>query len=137
MDKTGYKIICGAPTTLAVKGLMMMMTLSYKSMSAMAAMIAKNPQYKKHDCVISFARCGSDATRGSGAEFCGVVRGADHSGAAQSIPDYYFFSVLDIYRHRYRCRNAIAPLAILLYLFIYLFILLLLILLDSGQASGC
>ena len=25
MDKTGCKIICGAPTTLAVKGLMMMM----------------------------------------------------------------------------------------------------------------
>ena len=26
MDKTGFKVICGAPTTLAVKGLMMMMT---------------------------------------------------------------------------------------------------------------
>ena len=26
MEKTGCKIICGAPTTLAVKGLMMMMT---------------------------------------------------------------------------------------------------------------
>ena len=25
MEKTGYKIICGAPLTLAVKGLMMMM----------------------------------------------------------------------------------------------------------------
>ena len=25
MEKTGYKIICGAPTTLVVKGLMMMM----------------------------------------------------------------------------------------------------------------
>ena len=25
MEKTGCKIICGAPTTLAVKGLMMMM----------------------------------------------------------------------------------------------------------------
>ena len=27
MEKTGCKIICGAPTTLAVKGLMMMMTI--------------------------------------------------------------------------------------------------------------
>ena len=27
MEKTGYRIICGAPTTLAVKGLMMMMTM--------------------------------------------------------------------------------------------------------------
>ena len=27
MEKTGCKIICGAPTTLAVKGLMMMMML--------------------------------------------------------------------------------------------------------------
>ena len=27
MEKTGYKIICGAPTTLAVKGLMMMMMM--------------------------------------------------------------------------------------------------------------
>ena len=25
MEKTGFKTICGAPTTLAVKGLMMMM----------------------------------------------------------------------------------------------------------------
>ena len=28
MEKTGCKIICGAPTTLAVKGLMMIMILS-------------------------------------------------------------------------------------------------------------
>ena len=28
MEKTGCKIICGAPTTLAVKGLMMMMMIS-------------------------------------------------------------------------------------------------------------
>ena len=28
MEKTGYKIICGAPTTLAVKGLMMMIMMS-------------------------------------------------------------------------------------------------------------
>ena len=28
MEKIGYKIICGAPTTLAVKGLMMMMMIS-------------------------------------------------------------------------------------------------------------
>ena len=28
MEKTGCKIICGAPTTLAVKGLMMMMMMS-------------------------------------------------------------------------------------------------------------
>ena len=27
MEKTGCKIICGAPTTLAVKGLMVMMTI--------------------------------------------------------------------------------------------------------------
>ena len=30
MEKTGWKIICGAPTTLAVKGLMMMMMKSYE-----------------------------------------------------------------------------------------------------------
>ena len=28
MEKTGCKIICGAPTTLAVKGLMMMITVA-------------------------------------------------------------------------------------------------------------
>ena len=28
MEKTGCKIICGAPTTLAVKGLMMMMMMN-------------------------------------------------------------------------------------------------------------
>ena len=27
MEETGYEIICGAPTTLALKGLMMMMSL--------------------------------------------------------------------------------------------------------------
>ena len=27
MEKTGYKVICGAPTTLAVKGLMMLMMM--------------------------------------------------------------------------------------------------------------
>ena len=31
MKKTGCKIICGAPTTLAVKGLMMMMMMSYQT----------------------------------------------------------------------------------------------------------
>ena len=31
MEKTGCKIICGAPTTLAVKGLMMMMKRSHSS----------------------------------------------------------------------------------------------------------
>ena len=30
MEKTGWKIICGAPTTLAVKGLMMMMRGLYQ-----------------------------------------------------------------------------------------------------------
>ena len=29
MEKTGCKIICGAPTTLAVKGLMMLMITTY------------------------------------------------------------------------------------------------------------
>ena len=29
MEKTGCKIICGAPTALAVKGLMMMMMILY------------------------------------------------------------------------------------------------------------
>ena len=31
MEKTGCKIICGAPTTLAVKGLMMMMMMRVSS----------------------------------------------------------------------------------------------------------
>ena len=30
MEKTGSKIICGAPTTLAVKGLLMLMLMSMK-----------------------------------------------------------------------------------------------------------
>ena len=29
MEETGYEIICGAPTTLAIKGLMMMMMCVY------------------------------------------------------------------------------------------------------------
>ena len=32
MEKTGCKIICGAPTTLAVKGLMMMMMMMMRRM---------------------------------------------------------------------------------------------------------
>ena len=31
MEETGYEIICGAPTTLVVKGLMMMMMMTYGS----------------------------------------------------------------------------------------------------------
>ena len=30
IEKTGFKIICGAPTTLAVKGLMMIMMVSHR-----------------------------------------------------------------------------------------------------------
>ena len=33
MEKTGCKIICGVPTTLAVKGLMMMMMMMIKGTS--------------------------------------------------------------------------------------------------------
>ena len=33
MEKTGWKIICGAPTTLAVKGLMLMMMLSVRNLA--------------------------------------------------------------------------------------------------------
>ena len=40
MEKTGCKIICGAPTTLAVKGLMMMMMMM---MSAVLRKITCNP----------------------------------------------------------------------------------------------
>ena len=35
MEKTGFKIMCGAPTTLAVKGLMMMMMLVMMMMMLM------------------------------------------------------------------------------------------------------
>ena len=34
MEKTGCKMICGAPTTLAVKGLMMMMMMYFSQCSA-------------------------------------------------------------------------------------------------------
>ena len=34
MEKTGCKIICGAPTTLAVKGLMMMMIYILENVSS-------------------------------------------------------------------------------------------------------
>ena len=33
MEKTGCKIICGAPATLAVKGLMMMMMMIFEQVS--------------------------------------------------------------------------------------------------------
>ena len=38
MEKTGCKIICGAPTTLAVKGLMMMMMMKKKKKMMMMMM---------------------------------------------------------------------------------------------------
>ena len=34
IEKTGCKIICGAPTTLAVKGLMMMMMMTVDELSS-------------------------------------------------------------------------------------------------------
>ena len=43
-EKTGCKIICGAPTTLAVKGLMMMMMMSTISLSIYQVMaVASSP----------------------------------------------------------------------------------------------
>ena len=42
MEKTGCKIICGAPTTLTVKGLMMMM--SKKSEAKLTACVLKKYQ---------------------------------------------------------------------------------------------
>ena len=42
MEKTGCKIICGAPTTLTVKGLMMMM--SKKSKAKLTAGVLKKYQ---------------------------------------------------------------------------------------------
>ena len=33
MEKTGCKVVCGAPTTLAVKGLMMMMMMKVKRLN--------------------------------------------------------------------------------------------------------
>ena len=46
MEKTGCKIICGAPTTLAVKGLMMMMIV----LPAQRRMTDKTPnKYESQD----------------------------------------------------------------------------------------
>ena len=36
MEKTGCEIICGAPTTLAVKGLIMMMMMTNNGMAVIA-----------------------------------------------------------------------------------------------------
>ena len=44
MEKTGCKIICGAPTTLAVKGLMMMMMITQRlhAVSCLACVRSKD-----------------------------------------------------------------------------------------------
>ena len=39
MEETVYEIICGAPTTLAVKGLMMMMSVCFVSLLWMTPMV--------------------------------------------------------------------------------------------------
>ena len=39
VEKTGCKIICGAPTTLVVKGLMMMMVMKRQTLSARGDMV--------------------------------------------------------------------------------------------------
>ena len=41
MQKTGCKIICGAPTTLAVKGLMMIITIITVGLSCLTREISK------------------------------------------------------------------------------------------------
>ena len=41
MEKTGCKIICGAPTTLAVKGLMMIMVMVMLMMMMMMVMVVR------------------------------------------------------------------------------------------------
>ena len=55
MEKTGCKIICGAPTTLAVKGLMMMMMMMIKnktktkSETKLTASVLKKDQHTQKD----------------------------------------------------------------------------------------
>ena len=46
MEKTGCKIICGAPTTLAVKGLMMMMIMSSLKVTESLASGEKNTAFR-------------------------------------------------------------------------------------------
>ena len=48
MEKTGCKIICGAPTTLAVKGLMMMMMMMMEMMMS-KHMQTKDVEAQAHD----------------------------------------------------------------------------------------
>ena len=54
MENTGCKIICGAPTTLAVKGLMMMMMM-IMMMMMMMMMTAHCDGFRVHHekCVLS------------------------------------------------------------------------------------
>ena len=52
MEKTGCKIICGAPTTLAVKGLMMMMMMTQKLILAFVMSRLDSPQWGAADAEI-------------------------------------------------------------------------------------
>lgn len=68
---------------------------------------SKNREHKKYKCVIPFAWCGSDATRGGGTEFCLLKRKSALSP---------LFSVCSIFcRHRCRYRTTTAPLPHRLY----------------------
>ena len=48
MEKAGCKIICGAPTTLAVKGLMMMVMMVMMMMMMMMVQLCKHMEDKLH-----------------------------------------------------------------------------------------
>ena len=48
IEKTGCKIICGAPTTLAVKGLMMMVMMVMMMMMMMMVQLCKHMEDKLH-----------------------------------------------------------------------------------------
>ena len=48
MEKTGFKIICGAPTTLVVKGLMMMMNVSLFVFNSYCIPLSEKNRSVKH-----------------------------------------------------------------------------------------
>ena len=52
MEETGCEIICGAPTTLAVKGLMMMMMMTQKLILAFVMSRLDSPQWGAADAEI-------------------------------------------------------------------------------------
>ena len=80
LEKTGCKIICGAPTTLAVKGLMMMMMMMMMMSASVKNSLRQSNTMASHTHLIQSCQAGMVTERGQG-QYRPNALGIEHSAS--------------------------------------------------------